>query len=66
MGHSGISEEIGLATMLLMRVLMIPYSLVGGGLYFIVDRDAHDMEPMPPDGVRHVWTWRASDRTGKE
>lgn len=44
MGHYGISQEIGLATMLLRRVLSIPASLVGAGLYFIGDRDVRDFD----------------------
>ncbi len=38
MGHYGVGREVGLATMLLMRVLTIPYSLVGAGIYFLGDR----------------------------
>lgn len=44
MGHYGISQEIALATMLLMRVLMVPYSLLGAGFYFMGDGDARDLE----------------------
>lgn len=43
MGHYGVSQEIGLATILLMRVLMVPYSLIGAGLYFMGDRDVRDL-----------------------
>jgi uncharacterized protein (TIRG00374 family) len=43
MGHYGISQEIGLATMLLMRVLMLPFVLVGAGLYFMGGRDPRDV-----------------------
>lgn len=43
MGHYGLSHEIGLATMLLMRVLLLPFVLVGAGLYFIGDRGPRDV-----------------------
>lgn len=37
MGHFGVGTETGLATMLLMRVLMVPLSLVGAYFYSVGD-----------------------------
>ncbi len=60
MGHYGISREIGLATMLLMRVLLLPFVLVGAGLYFIGGRDARDVGSVWSRKSRvHVDTARA-------
>ena len=39
MGRFGLGGETGLAAMLLMRVLLIPLSLVGAAFYFIGDRE---------------------------
>lgn len=39
MAHFGLNEETSLAAMLLLRVLVIPFSLVGAALYFTGDRE---------------------------
>jgi uncharacterized membrane protein YbhN (UPF0104 family) len=38
MGHYGVASETALATILLMRVLMVPFALVGAYFYFVGDR----------------------------
>ena len=44
MGHYGVSHETGLATMLLMRTLLVPLSLTGAYFYFLGDPTARAVE----------------------
>ena len=38
MGHYGVNGEVALATMLMMRVLMVPFAMVGAYFYFAGER----------------------------
>lgn len=53
MGQFGVPEEISLATMLLLRVLMIPFYLAGAVFYFFGsgrDEETESVEAAPPRG----------------